>query len=222
MKKFLNLNKRNCFHWLRLKLILALIIFVSAFPKSLWAEDSGQIINVNQNFKIAFTDLGNRVLKPNDIVKVFISRDEFLYMKVMECSPILSKLGTIQEGAFKTILQDMPRISVGNVVVKLTAASQEEAASSESRIESKAVVEPAPQPDIDRQKLEHELAEARIEIKNLKETNAALEAKINDLVLKAQTKEVEGTSSEQHKINDENIIKIKTQLDKIQQLMNQD
>lgn len=220
MKNLLDLNKRNSFHWLWLKLILALIIFVSVFQAPLWAEDTGQVINVNQNFKIAFTDLGNRVLKPNDIVKVFISQDEFLYMKVMECSPILSKLGTVQEGAFKTILQDMPRISVGNVVVKLTAASQEEAAS-EFRIESKAVVEPAPQPDIDRQKLEQELAEARSEIKNLKETNAALEAKINDLVLKAQTKEVEGASSGQHRINDENIIKIKTQLDKIQQLMNQ-
>lgn len=222
MKSLIHSNYRNSSCWLRLELILAFIIFLSMFQGRLWAEDSGQIINVNQNFKIAFTDLGSRVLKPNDIVKVFITRDEFLYMKVIECSPILSKLGTVQEDAFKTNLQDMPRISVGNLVVKLTAASREEALPSESRIETKIAAEPVPQPDPDRQKLEKELAEARVEIKNLKEINAALEAKVNDLVLKVQTKDAEKASSEQYKINDENITRIKIQLDKLRQLMNQD
>ncbi len=208
-----------------LNLLRQLIVIgaFSLFCGLVWAEDSGQIININQSFKIAFTDLGSRVLKPNDIVKVFISPDEFLYMKVLECSPILSKLGPVQEEDFKTILQDLPRISVGNPVVKITASSQEETAPAVN-LESKIMLEPPPKRDTQNQKLERELMEARTEIKNLKETNAALEAKINDLVLKVQTQEVEAAVSpvpKPNKIDDESLIKIKAQLEKIQRIINQ-
>ena len=44
-----------------LKYAVIFSLFVSC--KDLFAQETGQIININQNYQIAFTDLGSRILK---------------------------------------------------------------------------------------------------------------------------------------------------------------
>jgi len=110
------------------------LFFIVCGP--LFADDNGQIININQNYKIAFTDLGSRFLSQGDVVKIYLNTDEFLYLQVLESSAILSKLGPSKVEGFQTNLNNFQRIAVGNEVVKVNH-TQEKKESSELNEKSK-------------------------------------------------------------------------------------
>ena len=172
---------------------LMMIFCAVFFNLPVFAGDTGQIINVNQSYQIAFTDLGNSTLKRGDIVKVSLNSDEFVYMQVLESSAILSKLGVSQQEGFKTNFKDLLRISVGNAVAKVVAAPVTvlpAVSEPQSIVEPPPIaapVEPAPNA-ADVQRLEQKLNEARTQLQRLAESNEVLKSKINDMSSQAQPK----------------------------------
>ncbi len=161
------------------RIALVFCVFAIVLQGPVFA-DEGQIINVNQNYQIAFTDLGNATLKQGDVIKVMITSDEFVYMQVLESSSILSKLGPIQSENFKTNYKDLQRVSVGNAVMKVTAALPEKTApiaSAPVPMAEKIVIVPTAN-QAEAVRLEKELKEAKMEISRLMEINKALQLQI--------------------------------------------
>ena len=138
--------------------------FFSAAPWAVSAANTGQIINVNQAYQVAFTDLGNQALRPGDIVQVYITTDDFVYMQVLESSVILSKLGVSQSDPYKTNFKDLARITIGNAVAKVTEPAPVKASPPDV---PKAVETSAPANDEEIQQLKTELGQARQKIKEL-------------------------------------------------------
>ena len=97
------------------------VLILSLF--SSWAfamgNVSGEIININQQYKIAFTDLSSPELRVGDIVEVS-DRGQFItYLKVSEASNVISKLVAItQKGEYQTKV-DFKDIKVGNSLKKI-------------------------------------------------------------------------------------------------------
>jgi len=192
------------------------LFFILCGP--LFADDNGQIININQNYQIAFTDLGNRILKQGDIVKVFINTDDFVYLQVLESSVILSKLGPSKTEGFQTNLNDFQRLAVGDTVTKPSIAQgvgdisagvvpesdNTQAASSDAQI----------------QKLEQDLANAKKQIKLLQESNEESKATLNELMSEAQVKKEEPVPQEQTDSSKEMLEQLKVHLDNMRKLVN--
>ena len=200
--------------------LLILFFFITAFHLPLCADDTGQVINVNQNYQIVFTDLGSHVLKRGDIVKVFFNGDDFIYMQVLESSAILSKLGPVQSDSYKTNFKDLQRLSVGNTVAKVSEAPK--ASNNPGNAgEVKSTVDAASH-ETEIQRLEKELNEARMEIKRLEEANDVFKSQINSLSLKAQAgNNEEGIHQEKSENLKEVFSQLKTRLEHMNQLINQ-
>lgn len=172
-------------------LFLALV-----FSSSALAAPSGQIINVNQDYQIAFTDLGSSVLRQGDVVKVFLTADDFIYMQVVESSSILSKLGPVQLEQYKTSYRDLNRLAVGNSVKKIDPAVEKTAPPAPAVKAAAAApvtpvqAQPAPPAVVDNsqelQRLSKDLESAKAEIVRLQESNQSLKAQVNDLTVKGQ------------------------------------
>jgi len=79
---------------------------------------SGEIININHQFRVAFTDLGKDSLDVGDIVEVKTTEGRTVYLEVIETLSVLSKLAPVRSGQMKTDLSDFARITVSNVVVR--------------------------------------------------------------------------------------------------------
>lgn len=147
-----------------------LIFCMLFFCGKLFAEENGQIININQNYQIAFTDLGSRVLKQGDIVKVFINTDDFVYMQVIESSVILSKLGPSKVDGYQTNLSDFHRLAVGNVVSKVNTSQEAANNPVEAALPVPGNKDTEASYQLQIQKLEEELARAKEQIRNLEES----------------------------------------------------
>lgn len=79
----------------------------------------GEIINVNYEYQIAFTDIGSAYLNPGDIVEVQMMSGGVVPLKVVESTDVLSQL-KIDE----SLKKDDPsklfgKINVGDTVVKV-------------------------------------------------------------------------------------------------------
>jgi len=162
-----------------------LFLFFFLFCTPLFADDNGQIININQNYQIAFTDLGNRILSPGDIVKVTLGPDEFVYLQVIESSAILSKLGVSKTQGFSTNLNDFQRLAVGDVVIKAPAAGSAQPDNS-TVIATKSPADTSSPLQVE--KLEEDLLKAKEEIKLLQASNEKSKATLNQLMAEAQAK----------------------------------
>jgi hypothetical protein len=194
-----------------------LLCFIIIFCGPVLADNKGQIININQNYQIAFTDLGNSVLKQGDIVKVTLNADEFVYMQVLESSPILSKLGTSQSDNFRTSLKDFQGMAVGNEVVKVDQThdkAEHPATAIPDSADAAALLEQKIQ------KLEGQLALAKTEIKRLEELNQESKAKLNDLTVQAQTKN-DAPAVVQQADNNEVLSQLKAHLDNMHKLIDE-
>ncbi len=105
---------------------LILAIFLSISPTIVFSASdiSGEIINVNRKYKIAFTDLSNQYLKSGDIVEVR-NRGEFVtYLEVSESSGAISKLVAVRvKGKYETKIS-FKRIKVGNSLRKIAGADE--------------------------------------------------------------------------------------------------
>jgi hypothetical protein len=191
------------------------LFFILCGP--LFAEDKGQIININQSYQIAFTDLGNKELKQGDIVKVSVSADDFVYMQVLESSPILSKLGPSQLENFRTNLKDFQSMGVGNEVVRVNQPQERVYDSTAGASEAKEAVELS---ELQIQKLENDLALAKEEIKRLEESNEESKVKLNELAAENQVKKAEPVVQEQS--NSKEILEqIEVHLENMRKLMNE-
>jgi hypothetical protein len=182
--------------------IVLITLFVLFCHGSALAQSGGQIINVNQGFQIAFTDLGNATLKKDDVVKVFINGDEFVYMQVLESSSILSKLGPVQSELYKTNYKDLERISIGSTVTKIKLE--------ETRASS--VVIPDTQ-DAELSELVRELKDAKAQIARLTASNKELQTQLNSLPVKQPVKQNDKSAAV--------LSQVKTRLENMERIINQ-
>ena len=202
------------------KCVLFFQLMVAAQP--LFAATTGQIINVNQSYQIAFTDIGSPMLKPGEVVKVFVSSDEFVYMQVLESSPILSKLGPVQSENYKTNYKDLLRVAVSNPVVKVGSAAEEKTSAMAKPpavdASAAAAVVNTPAPAVDTAeivRLEGELKDAKQEIGRLTDANKALQAQVNDLSAQA-------AQAKQNAMTSPVLSQVKERLENMNRIMNQD
>ena len=200
-----------------LKYALIFSLFISG--KEALAEEKGQLININQNYQIAFTDLGSRVLKQGDIVKVFINTDDFVYLEVIESSAILSKLGVSRADGFQTNLNDFQRLTVGDTV-SLASTVQGNIDNSAGAIpESKDNEGSSLQLQI--QRLEHDLAKAKEQVRLLQESNEKSKSTLNELIAQAQVKKEESVPQEQTDSSKEILGQLKAHLDNMSKILNE-
>ena len=206
----------------RICLILYFLVVVLSSP--LFAQEKGQIININQGFQIAFTDLGDRFLKPGDIVKVFINKEDFVYMQVMESSAILSKLGISHKEEPKTNLQDLKRIAIGNVVTQFLDVPTEKNSIQSNVVEPKNIeISSSPAVNIaDVQKLSIELNETKVQMKQLQDVNADLKAQINNTALVTRAIKIdEGQHQGGNNDFDKVLSELKVRLESIGRILDQ-
>lgn len=79
---------------------------------------AGEIININHQYKIAFTDISSDYLRKGDLVEIYADQNFVSYLEVAETSSAISKLiPPTQPGKSKGI--DFSKIAVGNKVVKI-------------------------------------------------------------------------------------------------------
>jgi hypothetical protein len=192
----------------------AFVVLLSFIGEPAFAKDNGQIININRNFQIAFTDLGSRVLKPGDLVKVYLSADEFVYLQVLESSVILSKLGASKVEGFQTNLTDFQRMAIGNAVSKVTAGQSKGDNSDIKNSEDTASL-------LQMQKMEQALNLAKEQIKQLKEVNEASKAKLDELTALNQVKKEEPAIQEGSFTNKPVAEQIKAHLEKMNKIINE-
>jgi hypothetical protein len=111
-------------------IVYLFLLFLSvSLPRAVWPGDldapRGEIINVSQHYKIAFTDMGKESLSPGDIVRAHISKEHFVYLKVIESSVALAKLGFTETKEFNTDPAGFKQIAIGNLVTKVLTGSRE-------------------------------------------------------------------------------------------------
>jgi len=207
------LNSRTIKNILKYTFILSFFIFCGP----LFADDKGQIININQNYQIAFTDLGNSALKQGDIVKVSLSADDFVFMQVLESSPILSKLGPSQVDNFRTNLKEFQSMTVGDAVVKVNETQENADLPTTDSSQSKDAVELS---ELQIQKLEGDLALAKDEIKRLEKSNEESKIQLSELAAENQTKSEEPVVPAQTD-NKEMVDQIKVHLENMRKLLDE-
>ncbi|MBF0511388.1 MAG: hypothetical protein HQL13_03570, partial [Candidatus Omnitrophica bacterium] len=168
-----------------MKRLLCAFLFATAWAPIVCAQENGQIININQNNQVAFTDLDNRLLKRGDLVKIFVNDDEFVYMQVVESSNMLSKLGVSQNEDFKTNLSDLPHIVVGNKVVPVSAAASTDVKN--TKVENVAEIShtDTSSNSLQIQTLSLQLKQDQEEIDHLRKLNKLLESQLSEALARA-------------------------------------
>ncbi|HBG60452.1 MAG: hypothetical protein A2Y03_04215 [Omnitrophica WOR_2 bacterium GWF2_38_59] len=83
---------------------------------------SGEIININYKYKVAFTDLSNLYLQNNDIVEIKKDGNHITYLEVLESSGAISKLGPYKRKREFFTGEDFQKIKIGNEVTKVSSA----------------------------------------------------------------------------------------------------
>ena len=107
---------------LRLFAYAILFLFsVSVVSANESQEFIGEIINVNQEYEIAFTDLSSYHLKINDIVGIYRGNEVLTYLQVAESSSAISKLIPVNKDneKFSTDI-DFKDLYIGDQVHKVT------------------------------------------------------------------------------------------------------
>jgi len=195
----------------------AVVFFLLASCGPLIADDNGQVININQNYQIVFTDLGSRVLKQGDIVRVSLNADEFIYLLVLESSAILSKLGPSKVEGFQTNLSEFQRLAVGNEVAKVNQ-KKDDVGNPAADISAADAAGELSQLQI--QKLEQDLGIAKEEIKYLQKSNEASKLKLSELAVEGRAKNEEHVSPVQ--VDNKQVLdQLKVHLDNMRKLIDE-
>ena len=114
--------------------ILACLFVLSA---PVFAEVRGEIINISQQYKVAFIDIGNEALAVGTIVEIQGNADTPIYLQVIEADTGLSKLGFVNSGEYKTDAANFEKIIVGNTVTIVSQNVQNaEAPAAAQKVES--------------------------------------------------------------------------------------
>ena len=77
----------------------------------------GEIININYQYKIAFTDLSNYSLSDGDIVEVLENNKAIDYLEVSEASDAISKLSPVQNNKNYST-KNFSAIKIGFTIIK--------------------------------------------------------------------------------------------------------
>ncbi len=101
---------------IRYPLLIAIIIIIASSVSA--QEIKGEIINVNYEYEIAFTDIGNMYLSAGDNVYVVLSSGKKLPLRVMEASAVLSKITLKGSLANNDLRELFKQINVGDIVIK--------------------------------------------------------------------------------------------------------
>jgi len=101
-----------------LLIFLTTLIILSPIVSLSQEKMEAEIINVNHQLKIAFTDMSNLYLGIGDIVKVYNKGKLLTHLKVVETSDSVSKLVPVQGKNIYTKSTDFSKINVGNTIMK--------------------------------------------------------------------------------------------------------
>lgn len=140
-----------------------------------YADEHGEIININEELQIVFTGLGSNILKRGDIVKVLIDENEFIYLEVIEVSSILSKLGPVDKNGFKTDPTQINKLAIGNTVIKISEENRQESMSKSSLPDDNT------QSWDDTKQLEDALHQTKEQLNQLQQDNLSLRNEIQSL-----------------------------------------
>ena len=178
------------FNFLKLATLTGAICLILAGRGYSQNHPAGEIININYSLQIAFADFSDTEPLAGDIVKVKSNNGAEVYLKVLEISPILSKLGIIPEGEYQTKLADFNQIISGNVIteiIALRAGTNNQAAGTE-RSELPQLTSDARLPDQENRDLEKKLQTLTEEYETqsaklleLKNENKLLKQKISEI-----------------------------------------
>ncbi|MBU0469827.1 MAG: hypothetical protein KKD07_04670 [Candidatus Omnitrophica bacterium] len=99
-------------------------VFLLIASKASYANDqiSGEIININYKYKIAFTDLSNLHLQNRDIVEITKDGNHITYLEVLESSGAISKLVPYKRKREFFTGEDFQKVKIGNEVTKVSSA----------------------------------------------------------------------------------------------------
>lgn len=100
----------NCF------LIFAFLLTPLVHARS---KIRGEIINVNYEYKIAFTDIGSDALSIGDIVEVHMQSGATQFLQVIETTEVLSKIVLRPSSDQDTQNRLFNRIGVGDIVLRV-------------------------------------------------------------------------------------------------------
>jgi len=106
-------------------LIVCAFLFFLFFAPLLHAEDiTAEIININQDQKIIFVDLGRDVLNIGDIMSVE-GTDHPVYLEVLETSDAVSKLRISKKDKFHSKTSDLDSVTIGMKVTRVATEGVE-------------------------------------------------------------------------------------------------
>jgi len=195
---------------LKLNLVILTFILLVPTPSFSQSKSSGEIINVNHQLRIAFTDLGDRMLNPGDVVKIYNNGNFIAHLKVVETSEVVSKLAIIDEGQYQATFGDFTSINIGDMVTKISQG--EEAAFKETE-----VIKPRDsvlrEDDINlSNKLNDLMQEKKIQDERIAQMNSELTRVTNELI---QIKDELVKKSGELNLSKSELIDKKNELDKI-------
>lgn len=101
---------------------LAMILFITIRFGIAAEQLSGEIININYEYQIAFTDLSNTHLYNNDIVEITHNGEHITYLEVLESSEVITKLVPYKKKREFFTGKDFDKINIGNKVFKVSSA----------------------------------------------------------------------------------------------------
>ncbi len=104
-------------------IMLGVSLYIFAVSSSfIRCVQAAEIININHKYRIAFTDLTEKDVKPGDVVYVMTPEGGQAQMTVLETFPVMAKL-TAAEGAGASAEAQFASISVGSQVVTMNKGS---------------------------------------------------------------------------------------------------
>jgi len=91
---------------IKIKVILFLCLWAFSRPAFSDQTITGEIININYDYKVAFTDISQVYLRPGDIVEVVHNGQLTTYLQVLETTSVVSKLGPVANTSLSGLKTD--------------------------------------------------------------------------------------------------------------------
>ena len=207
-----------------LKKQVFVLFFLWLFSTNVYAQNQamGEIININYDLGIAFADFNNHEAKEDNIVQVKTNSGKEIYLKVIQISPILSKLGIISAGNYKTDTENFKEVIAGNPIIGLIDEGSEHKDKAESISETIPNHSNSPQVNFENQfkdlKAAYDLQQNKL--LELQSENKMLKKQISDMDISSQLLAKEKNDNEQEIGNLKSRIKIlKENLEKMSALI---
>jgi hypothetical protein len=105
----------------KINLSIRIVLFALSLLLTVKPVVAAEIININMNFGIIFSDLSDTEAKRYDVVAVKLNNGDEVFLQVLEVSPVLTKLGVMRTGSHKTDMNLLKDIKIGNHVRNLEA-----------------------------------------------------------------------------------------------------